>query len=143
MSTADVIAERREKISALILGHYSLRAISGTLQIPLATVHRDVVAIRIEWREHRLRALDEVAAEELQRLKAAEKAIWTNVVRGDLRALFGFLKIQERRAKLLGLDAPEQVDILLRTEAKRIAEHFGLTTEEVLGEADRILAGGG
>ena len=51
------------------------------------------------------------------------------------------LKIIERRAKLFGLDAPETFDVLLHSEAQRLAGELDLDVAEVLREAERILAG--
>jgi hypothetical protein len=47
----------------------------------------------------------------------------------------------ERHAKLLGLDAPEKFKVVLHSEAQRPASALGLDVAEVLGEAERILAG--
>jgi hypothetical protein len=37
-------------------------------------------------------------------------ALWPAAMRGDVTAVTGLLRIMERRAKLLGLDAPVKVD---------------------------------
>jgi hypothetical protein len=37
-------------------------------------------------------------------------AIWTAATNGDLQAQAGVLRLEERRAKLLGLDAPKQIE---------------------------------
>ena len=46
-------------------------------------------------------------------LGLAQAAIWRKVLTGDVPAINTFLKIQERRAKLLGLDQPirQQVEV--------------------------------
>jgi hypothetical protein len=41
----------------------------------------------------------------------------------------------ERRAKLLGLDAPEKLNLLLHSEAQRPADALGLDVTEVPREA--------
>ncbi len=46
---------------------------------------------------------------DLERLDAALAAIWPQVEQGKLFAVDRLLGILERRARLLGLDAPEQV----------------------------------
>jgi hypothetical protein len=43
---------------------------------------------------------------EAQRLDAANLAIWSPVQQGNLQAIDRFIKISQRRADLLGLDAP-------------------------------------
>jgi hypothetical protein len=47
----------------------------------------------------------------------------------------------ERRAKQLGLDAPEKLNLLLHSEAQRLADALGLDVAELPREAERILAG--
>jgi len=47
-----------------------------------------------------------MCALELERLDVMLLALWRRVQNGDERAIDRALKIEERRAKLLGLDAP-------------------------------------
>ena len=49
------------------------------------------------------------------------------------------LRIQDRRAKLLGLDAPTKL-ALLHNEAEKIAREIGSTVEEVMAQAEEIAA---
>jgi hypothetical protein len=51
------------------------------------------------------------------------------------------LKLMERRAKLLGLDAPGKLNVLLHSEADRLADALGHIAAEVPREAERILTG--
>jgi hypothetical protein len=48
---------------------------------------------------------------EVAGLNAAQAAMWPKVLRGDTVAAERFVKLSERRAKLLGLDAPVQAEI--------------------------------
>lgn len=57
------------------------------------------------------REVDMLRAIENQRLDKAMSAIWTEVLRGDLKAIQTFLSISARRAKLNGLDAATKLDI--------------------------------
>lgn len=54
---------------------------------------------------------EEVRAIELERLDKMLESIWPKVEKGDVAALDRAVKIQERRAKLLGLDAPQGWDL--------------------------------
>lgn len=47
---------------------------------------------------------------ELERLDAMQVALWPQARQGNQGAVDRILRIMERRAKLLGLDAPTQVD---------------------------------
>ena len=42
--------------------------------------------------------------------------IWNQVVTGDQQAINTALRIQERRASLLGLDAPKQIEARIRID---------------------------
>lgn len=52
---------------------------------------------------------DEYRALQMQRLDAMRRGIWPKVERGDARAVEVAVKIEEREAKLLGLDMPQQI----------------------------------
>lgn len=54
---------------------------------------------------------DELRQLELARLDAMLAALWPKANAGDVKAVHGVLKVLERRAKLLGLDAPTETDI--------------------------------
>jgi hypothetical protein len=51
----------------------------------------------------------EVFALDLSRLDVATKAIMPSVEKGELGAVNTLLKVQRRRAEMLGLDAPKEV----------------------------------
>lgn len=54
---------------------------------------------------------DAVISMELERLDAMLRALWPKVEKGDTAAIDRVIKIQDRRAKYLGLDAPTKTDI--------------------------------
>lgn len=54
---------------------------------------------------------DDLRRLEVERLDAALAAVWSSVLKGQYGAVDRFLRIQERRARLLGLDAPTKADI--------------------------------
>ena len=49
---------------------------------------------------------------EIERLDKLHGALWPVAMKGDLAAVASILKIAERRARLLGLDAPETVEAI-------------------------------
>ena len=57
---------------------------------------------------------DELRTMELERLDAMLLPLWRRVQNGDERAVDRVLRIMERRAKLLGLDAPTKVDLAVQ-----------------------------
>lgn len=70
------------------------------------------------------KTLQEPAAElrtlEVERLDAMLSAIWASVKQGQYGAQDRALKIMERRARLLGLDAPVKADVTSGGEALTI-----------------------
>ena len=71
---------------------------------------------------------DELRTLELARLDDMLKAIAPHVSAGNLTAIDRALKIQERRAKLLGLDAPVKQDIT--SAGEKVKAYIGWTPEE-------------
>jgi len=99
-------AERRVQALALRREGATFTEIGEALGINRSAAHKAVS-----------RALDELAqlaegevvslrALELDRLDALQRSIWTQAMDGALPAVDRLLRIMERRAKLLGLDAP-------------------------------------
>lgn len=84
---------------------------------------------------------DEVRRLEIERLDTLLRGLWDAAIDGKLFAVDRALRIMERRAALLGLDAPakQDVTILIKREAERLAEEMGLDPDEVLAEVADIL----
>jgi orotate phosphoribosyltransferase-like protein len=70
-------------------------------------------------------AAEELRALEVSRLDSVLNSIWDSAMRGNLPVIDRVIKIMERRAKMLGLDAQERLD--------------GLTPEEIAMEAQRAI----
>ncbi len=117
------IIERRARVAALRLsGLRDQCRIAAHLGVSPPTIHRDGKALDAEWREQ---AVADVATEkglDLDRLEHLIAAVWPEAVRGNLPAVDRVIRILERKAKLLGLDAPERM---------AVAQH-GLTTTVVI-----------
>ena len=94
-----------------------------------------------------MRAIKRVPAEnareardlDLARLDEALLAVWRDVQQGRWRAIETAIHIMERRAKLLGLDAPTRVRIDAEVAIREVAAGLGLDPEEVLREAQAVL----
>jgi hypothetical protein len=61
--------------------------------------------------------LEEYRQLELDRLDAMQDALWGKVLEGDTRAIDTSLRLMDRRAKLLGLDAPTRTEGVLTLDA--------------------------
>ncbi len=64
--------------------------------------------------------------------------MWTRAIEGDTRAALTVLKIMDRRAKLLGLYAPVQVDISHRIP--ELAAEHGVDPDELRAELAFVVA---
>jgi hypothetical protein len=81
-------------------------AIGARLGLGKSQAHRLVVAALKEAREQVSANADDLRAEEVSRLDAMLVGLWNQARNGGVSAIDRVVKIMERRAKLLGLDAP-------------------------------------
>jgi transcriptional regulator with XRE-family HTH domain len=83
---------------------------------------------------------------ELQRLDAALAAIWARVVKGEVEVIDRLLKIQERRAKLEGLDKAmnnvlppvEPGPDISKLSPSEMRTHFELLAKAARTDAERV-----
>lgn len=103
-------AERTRQAIALKKAGLSLEAIGQRLGISKAAagkaLHRGLAELRAET----LVDAEELRAIEAARLDQAQAAIWPRVLQGNDGAIDRFVRLSQRRAALLGLDAPTKVD---------------------------------
>jgi hypothetical protein len=125
-ATDDAIAQRRQKVSALRLMHYTEREIAAELGISPATAHRDIVAVRDEWAERRTQTYQDWVAEELAKIDLLERAIMPAAISGDDKAQARLVQFMDRRARMMGLDKPTQ------------HEHTVITVDAVEAEIARL-----
>jgi hypothetical protein len=52
---------------------------------------------------------DELREQEVDRIDRLQLALWPNAMKGSERAILTIVRLMERRAKLLGLDAPTRI----------------------------------
>jgi oligoendopeptidase F len=76
---------------------------------------------------------------ELRRLDVLMLAIWNKARKGDLDAVDRAIRIIDRRAKLLGLDAPQRVDIA--GYLRDMAKDQGFDGDEAVEIAQQMLRG--
>ena len=157
--------QRRQKVADLYLQGLSQASIAEQLEVSQTSVARDLAKIERSWRESAIRDFDAAKERELQRLALIEKNAWEGWKRscqpiqsatvdgqaadsqkakrtvkhqnGQPRFLELVLECIDKRAKLLGLDAPIKVSPTtldgqpLSKEERRahieaiMREHFG------------------
>jgi hypothetical protein len=121
------VAERRQLVAALLVQRVPLREIASSVGAAVGTVHSDVAAIRDEWRESALRDIGDYVIDELATLENDEYRLrmrYQSAVGDDvkMRIYDRITRTMERRAQLLGLDAPTVRRVVLTAEAQ---DEFG------------------
>ena len=101
-------AERKKNALELRLAGASYRDIAQALEVSPATALQDCKEALADIPAQQA---DEMRTVELSRLDRLQRAVWPRAVKGDLQAVDRAIKIIDRRAKLFGLDAPQQVQI--------------------------------
>ena len=105
------------KVGALQLRQRGLsyREIAATIGVSLTTAYNNVQDCIKELNVIALEEAEIVRDLELARLDAALASIEVKLAKGDLGAINTLLRIQERRARFLGLDMPNKTDITVST----------------------------
>ena len=102
------LAERTKQELQLLLAGASYREIAEAVGVAPSTVHDDV---QRALRDIPRREADELRQVEVERLDRLQRAVWADAVKGDLPSVDRAVRIIDRRAKMLGLDAPQQVEV--------------------------------
>lgn len=104
---AERIQARREKALALRKAGASFRMIAKECEVSVETAHSDVMAELSALSEITQAHAEDVRALEIRRLDDLQVNI-TNILRTGAtpRAIDSAIRLSERRAKMLGLDAP-------------------------------------
>lgn len=99
------LEHRRQALELRRMG-LGYEAIGAQLGLGKSQAHRLVQAALADCREQVTAHADELRSEELSRLDGMLQGLWPRARKGEAAAVDRVLKIGERRAKLLGLDAP-------------------------------------
>jgi hypothetical protein len=95
------------------------------------------VAVKAGLKKTLVEPADELRTLEIARLDDYLKAIANHVSAGNLTAIDRALKIQQRRAALLGLDMPAKVDVT--SGGENINPYKSLSDSEILDELKKIV----
>ena len=128
-------ALRRYRAVELRLGGMSYRAIARESGWRSSNAAFKAVATGI--REWLTEPLEEQRRLELLRLDALQRAWWDKALIGGVAAAALVLKVHDRRARLLGLEAPARVD--LTAWVRQVAEEEGLDPDQAVRDAECIV----
>lgn len=118
------IVERRQRALSYRKAGASYRSIAAQVAIDLncsyslGQAYRDVSEALSELSSNARLEAESLRELELARLDTATEAIASKVQKGDLLAIDRWLRISESRRRLLGLDAPIQIQVEERVEAE-------------------------
>ena len=131
-------AERKKNAVELRLAGASYRDIGNALGCSTVTAMNDC---KEALAEIPMQQADEMRTVELSRLDRLQRAVWGKAIKGDLQAVDRALKIIDRRAKLLGLDAPQQVqitanDVDLDATVDKMLRVAEMALQQTAGEED-------
>lgn len=104
-------AERRLHALELRKAGASYRAIGKQLGVSGKTAFRDVQRELAAIARERGKAAEDVLGLELERLDDFQLALYRKAKGGDERAITVGLRVMERRAALVGLDKPKQIEV--------------------------------
>lgn len=123
----EVAAERAHRALDLRIAGAAYRQIGQQLGVSYQTAFRDVQDALAELDALKKKKAERLRDLELKRCDKLTLALQTQARAGDVKAIRTLLGIMERRAKLLGLDAPQQID----------ATTGGLPFTLILGDHER------
>lgn len=101
--------ERRAKAVQLRRMGWSYTRIAAQLGMTRSSVHKAVTKALTETQKALDLEADILRTQELERLDELQSYIWIEASKGNLKAVDRVLKVIERRARLLGLDAPAKI----------------------------------
>lgn len=143
VSSAEIVAHRRRLVASLRLRRLSQREITKALEQQglrhpttdepwsLTTVHLDCRALAEEWQATAVSDIGKLKGEHLAELREVRRAAWSEK---DYMLVLRSLK---QEAELLGLDAPQKVDI--RSEVHLIAVQLGVPESEAVAIAEQVI----
>ena len=106
------IIERRAQALALRRSGATYRMIGRQLGVSVEVAYADVQAELMALRTSTMEDAEVVRDLELRRLDDYMLALAPKAQRGDIQAITACLRVQERRAKYLGLDAATKQEII-------------------------------
>jgi hypothetical protein len=103
--------ENEEKAIALRIGGASYKEIGQRLGLSCSAAHKMVMRVLEKDQRKTAEDRERLLQMELMRLDRMQLGLWPQAKAGNQGAVDRVLRIQERRAKYLGLDAPQRHEL--------------------------------
>ncbi len=113
--TRERAAERRVKAFELRKAGANYRQIAHACGMSVYTAHHDVWQTLQDLGKQEQKHAEDVRKLEIERLDSLMRGAWARAQSGDDKSIRSVLGIMERRARLLGLDAPVKLDATVET----------------------------
>ena len=130
-------AERKRQAVALRIAGATFEQIGERLGISKQAAHGLVVKALEATNKQTAETAEQLRAIELQRLDALQAALWADAMRGDEQKVDRVLRVMQRRAALLGLDAPARQEIAQTIETVEAYE-YGRAIAPILSGAPEL-----
>lgn len=103
--------ERRHEVALELFAGWTYRAIAKEHGVSIGTISHDVEVIREQWRDRAAASYDAHVTEALARLDVVVEELIRAIRDGDMSVVPALVRLEDRRARLLGLDKPAQFEI--------------------------------
>jgi len=103
--------ERKAQALSRRIGGFTFQQIADEMHITRQSAHALVKSALAELNEKIAESATELRRLELERLDTMRRAVWGEVLKGDLQSIDRALKISARLSALAGLDAPVKTDM--------------------------------
>ena len=121
------VEQRRNQVANMYLAGLTLEYIGKQLGVSTVQIHKDVKHIKNAWKQTQLETMDESIVKHLAELDYIRQQLRNDYANSkSVSTLKELIRVQEREAKLLGLDAP----------VKQVTNHSPQRIEIVFGDQD-------
>ena len=121
------VEQRRNQVASMYLAGLTLEVIAKQLGVSTVQIHKDVKHIKNAWKQTQLETMDESIVKHLAELDYIRQQLRNDYQNSkSITTLKELIRVQEREAKLLGLDAP----------VKQVTNHSPQRIEIVFGSED-------
>lgn len=131
------LAERRSQVLQMTIAGKPMEAIASEFAVTRQTISNDLRKALETQERDTLSGAAELRQIQSSRLTQALDAIWLRIKEGNIEAIGMFIRLCEREAKLLGLDAPTRVDLRQRIEA--IIAVKGWEPQKAVAEFEQVM----